>query len=297
MSSLHSDRQLYPLTTVVPTLGRKCLRGAVEALNRGTIVPDEILICIPENEVRRVSKFDFPNVKIIATHKKGQVFQRSVGFKNATHSIVMQLDDDFYVDRHCVEQLLKTLTAEDSKVAVAPSPLCISSGEAVFKKNENSKLQAFYYCLVNGKTGYQPGAICLSGFAFGVDPGVGSNSVRNVEWLPGGCVMHRRENLILEDFFPFEGKAYSEDLIHSLLLKDRGCKLIVDTLAHCHTEVLNLLSYGPLEFLKILIADYRARKYFVRLSSRSLLRMNFQYIVRLLNYFGKMIVGRFLGFT
>ena len=35
-----------------------------------------------------------------------------------------------------------------------------------------------------------------------------------------------RENLIFEDYYPFQGKAYFEDVIHSILWKKKGIKLI-----------------------------------------------------------------------
>ena len=218
MSTSLPDIQSYRLTTVIATLGGDSLRGTIEALNCGTKVPDEILICIPANEVHKVSDFDFPNVKLIVTETRGQVLQRAIGFKNAKNDIVMQLDDDVCVDTHCVEQLLKTLNAEGPMVAVAPSFLCMSSGDSIYKRDGNSKLLPLFYWLVNGKAGYQPGTIGLSGVCFGVDPKADGKRIHDVEWVPGGCVVHCRENLVLENYYPFKGKAYGEDLIHSLIL-------------------------------------------------------------------------------
>ena len=54
-----------------------------------------------------------------------------------------------------------------------------------------------------------------------------------VDWLPGGCVMHKKQNIILYDFYPFEGKAYCEDLIHSYHLINRGIKLMVTKNSRC----------------------------------------------------------------
>ena len=107
--------------------------------------------------------------------------------------------------------------------------------------------------------------------------------------LAGGCVMYRRENLVLDDFFPFEGKAYNEDLIHSFLLRNQGCRLILDSKAHCYEEGNTSSSYSLFEFLSNLAADYRARKYFAKLSSRSFFRMNLFYVAWFLSYFLKKI--------
>lgn len=297
MSSSHPDIQSYPLTTVIATLGGSSLLGTVEALNRGTIIPEEILICIPANEAHKVANFYFPNVKIITTDKRGQVFQRSVGFKHAAHDVVMQLDDDVYVDTHCIEHLLETLTAQGPKVAVGSSNL-LRNGESAYKRDENNKSLDFYYWLINGKAGYAPGTISLSGAAFGLDLKVKDKRIYNVEWLSGGCLICNRENRVLEDFYPFRGHAYNEDLIHSFLLKDQGCKLVVDSEARCYWDKgIPSSSFGPSEFVKNLVADYRARKYFVKLSSRSFLRMNLHFIVWALSYFGKIFIQWIRKFT
>ena len=70
--------------------------------------------------------------------------------------------------------------------------------------------------LINGKNGYQPGKISINGIAMGIKE---TNQDEEVEWLSGACVMHKRENIITSDFYPFSGKVYSEDVIHSFLLR------------------------------------------------------------------------------
>ena len=73
--------------------------------------------------------------------------------------------------------------------------------------------------------GYQSGLISRGGVGFGYDE---TSNVSNTEWLPGCCIMHESKNLILENFYFWDGKAYSEDLYHSYYLKKNGVKLIFD---------------------------------------------------------------------
>ena len=143
---------------------------------------------------------------------------------------------------------------------------------------------------MNGKAGFQPGTIGLSGVGFGVDSQVINKRTCDVEWLPGGCVMYRRENLVLDDFYPFKGKAYGEDLIHSFLLREKGCKLMVDSKAHCYVEKIQSSSYSPIEFFKYLASDYRARKYFVKPSLLSFLRINFHFMAGVLSNFCNILI-------
>ena len=181
VSILHSDINPYPLTTVIATLGGDSLIDTIESLNMGTVVPDEILICIPVNESHKVKSFNFPNVKIIVTDKRGQVFQRLVGFKNATHNMVMQLDDDIFVDKNCVKNLTETLTTEGPMTAVGPC-IIVRNRNPIEKRNKSSKLLAFFNWLINGEAGYVPGAITLSGVPLQVDLGLESKRTWNVEW-------------------------------------------------------------------------------------------------------------------
>ena len=58
---------------------------------------------------------------------------------------------------------------EGPRIAVAPCLICISTGDSPFKMDKKSKLWAIYYLLMNGKAGFQPGTIGLSGVGFGVD--------------------------------------------------------------------------------------------------------------------------------
>ena len=88
--------------------------------------------------------------------------------------------------------------------------------------------------------------------------------------------MHLKKNLILNDYFKFEGKAYCEDLYHSLLLKKNGVKLFIDSsaIAYLKIEKENFRSY----FLN-LKKDIRVRKKLVLKENLNIYRMYFIYII------------------
>jgi len=281
--------QPYPMTVVMATLGGDTLKSTIEQLNRGSVVATEILVCIPEQEAPRIANLLFPNVKVIVTKCRGQVAQRAIGFQNASHDVVMQLDDDIIVDENCVACLLQTLIKYRSHVAVAPALLERSS--AKITRMNDTMLRIFYF-LVNGRDGYKMGAVSRAGAEFGCDPSLIKEGVLDVEWVPGGCVIYFRENLITENFFPYEGKAYCEDLLHSHYLIKKGVRLKVDFSARCSLENVSTANYGIKEFINSISADYRVRKYFVRLSSRSYLRMHLYYIALVSNYLMKKLIGK-----
>ena len=287
-----SIQQPYPMTVVMATLGGDTLKGTIEQLNRGSVVPAEILVCIPEQEAHRMANPLFPNVRVIVTKCRGQVAQRAIGFKNASHDVVMQLDDDIIVDENCVACLLQTLSKYRPHVAVAPALLERSSGKIT--RMNDTMLRIFYF-LVNGRDGHQMGAVSRAGAEFGYNPSMIKEGVHDVEWVPGGCVIHFRENLITENFFPYEGKAYCEDLLHSHHLIKKGVRLKMDLSAHCSLENVLWASYGIKEFINTISADYRVRKYFVKLSSRSYLRMHLYYIALVSNYLRQKLIAKIRG--
>lgn len=272
------------LTVVIATLGGDSLKRTIQRLNAGSIVPDEILICIPACDSHKVLNLSFPNAKVIATSCKGQVAQRAIGFKNASYDYVMQLDDDLLVDKYCVEYLLETLKAHGPKAAVAPSFFWVSTRESFYKAPRNKTLLKWYYWILNGRVGYQPGKITHAGTSVGIDPSSADNEIFDVDWLAGGCVMHRKENLVLDNFYPFAGKAYCEDILHSHYLKKKGLQLFVGSKAICWLECPPLWSQPCGAFLRDLVFDFKARQFFVRLTSRSAWRMAVYYLVSLLRY-------------
>jgi glycosyltransferase involved in cell wall biosynthesis len=276
----HKEKQL---SVVIATLGGPSLQKTIERLNEGSIVPDEILICIPSLEAERVKNIGFQNVKIVVTECRGQVAQRAIGFQKASHPMVMQLDDDLLVDHHCIQHLLTSMNTYGPKVAVAPCLMDISTGESIYKNARTNVLwDKLYYWFINGAKGYQPGGIACSGSVIGVDPACHiQEKLVEVEWVPGGCVLHDKENLILNDYYPFKGKAYFEDVMHSYYLKQAGIKLMVNVEALCWLEPIISCNFTMDELFK----QFRARKYTMQLfPSASFIRIYMVHFARCIIY-------------
>lgn len=279
------------ISVVIPTLGGEALDATIAAVNAGTVVPDEILICIPEAEGARLRSLHGANVVVVATACRGQVAQRAVGFQRASGDFVMQLDDDLIVARECVERLRSTLEALPPKSAVSPALVDRATGQSVYhRRSPRGVADRLYGFLLNGREGIQPGRVARSGAAPGIDPLRGGRDVQQVEWLPGGCVMHRRANLVLEAFYPFPGKAYCEDIIHSHHLTSRGVMLYIDGRARCGVDV----PPGPVrlsEFWKETRADLRARRHFMHLSARPSAQLYRFLLARWLGYAAQRVAG------
>ena len=263
MPSTASDVQSYRISVVIPTLGGDCLGATLAALNRGTLIPAEILLCIPRDYAHRAEHLTASNVRVHVTDSRGQVAQRADGFRHVAHPIVLQLDDDLSVAPDCLELLLETLLREGPRAAVSPALIDRDTGESLYKKpDRNGLIEALYYRLMNGAAGYEQGRVQRSTGAVGVDPERNRQALYHVEWLPGGCVLHYRQNLVLENFYPLPGKAYCEDIIHSLHLTRRGIRLLVEPRATCAVEAAADATLSVPAFLKEASADLGARLYY-----------------------------------
>jgi len=234
---MNSNIKSKDVSVVIATLGETKLKETIESLNNGSLVPKEILICVPKEYSKNLKYLNYPNTKILKTTVRGQVAQRAVGFQNAKFSYVLQLDDDIILDFYCLEKLLETVV---SKKNVAAGPKLfdhLTKEYHSFLTPNSTKLVWFnklFYFLANGKSGYQPGKISKSGINFGIPET--PNKFYDVDWLSGCCILHRKDNLIFQNYYPVTGKAYAEDLFHSKLLRDNNVILIRSGKAKCYVD-------------------------------------------------------------
>jgi len=260
------------LSVVIPTLGGSQINDTILAIQRSTQTPDEILICIPQSHELLLEDDLVNMVKIIRTHKGGQVFQRSVGFCAAQGDFVLQLDDDVILEVDCIERLMDFLNGTDEKSSIAPV-FYNKHGLSPVSYDHTSFFRKSLYLLLNGTPEFQSGKISLSGVGFVFDA---KDKISEVDWIPGGCALHKRQNLVLEDYYPFDGKAYSEDLIHSLILRNNSVALYVDGGAVAYIDFVFDKSS-----LTELIKEYRAAKYHAVLIGRNLARLRLYYGVHI----------------
>jgi len=269
----------YLLSVVIPSLGGDLTETLDSIFTSRISQPIEVIICLPNisHTIKNISNYHNHNLRIIYSEQYGQVYQRIVGFTESKGEYVLQLDDDILLNKDCLMRLVSTLEILPKNSCISPCLFNIDGSPMYGQKK--SGILSVYYRLINGKLGYQPGGITRAGTNFGVNPTETTKELLQVDWQPGGCVLHRKENLILSDYYPNKGKAYCEDLIHSFLLRKSGVSLFVDTKAKCATLLNSRLS-----FFKDLMADYRARRYFVKLANLSVVRMWLHYIVYVVRF-------------
>jgi glycosyltransferase involved in cell wall biosynthesis len=273
MSYKHLN-SIYRVSVIIPSLGGPTLANTVEHLNNGTLVPYEILICIPETHAYKVAHFSYPNVQIIRTNFGGQVKQRAHGFKLAKGSYVLQVDDDLELHHDCLERLIEFVGTQ-TDVSVSPSLLdknTLQPSSYMTKPNQSTGLlYKLLMWIVNGNEGYQAGVISKAGVNLAYSSE--AKSPYEVEWLPGGCSLHIKANLVLENYYPFSGKAFAEDIWHSAILRNRGVRLFHCPEAVCSLDNSSSQGGGLYSLVKIFLSFSRIMYRFASLTGKNKVRL------------------------
>ena len=273
------NKDKLPLSVVIATLGSGRLVESINGLLSGDVIPSEILICIPKGRPHQLENTEFEELRIIEVTCVGQVAQRVCGLKNSKYPYVMQLDDDVVIRGNALGDLYQSIIKVGPKFALSPVFQDYYSQE--YLTTYRSGLSGFFRSLFATAIGGaawgsgRMGQIDPSGVAYAIDnSNVNRVDFFDVSWLPGGCVICRKEDLIIDNYFPFKGKAYFEDVIHSVIWRRRGVRLAVAVNISVLTEV-NYTSPRLRDF----IAEYRARTYVVSLTNGNQLRCRLRFII------------------
>ncbi len=258
-----------PVSVIIATLGGEVLKTTIAHLNQGDGAPAEILICIPEPEAANADCVAaIGNVHVIKTPCRGQVAQRAVGLGMAAYPYVMQFDDDVILPSDTLKVLYETLLAKGPGNIVAPFFRLQPTGEEGTRYVEGFRgmLRNVHASLVCGaKFGRNRlGKISSSGIGFGVPMSSVDARVVESEWLPGGVALCHKADLITYNYYPFPGKAFSEDLIHSILWRRQGCRLwtVLDVSAMIDVTIESFA-------WKSVVGRYRAHAYVAQMAGGS----------------------------
>lgn len=218
------------LSVVIPTLGRSSLVNTLSAIEMWSIIPREVFVVLPYEATFSVGLLKTSLNVIEVRARAGQVSQRLAGFQCVSSELVLQLDDDVTMTSESLLSLVKAIQECDS-CAVAPGFYKYPSGDSweTLGRDVVSRSKTWILKRILGAPpGLRSmGSISRAGVPFGVDPSFIENKHLQVDWAPGGALLHRKGNLIIDPYFPFEGRAAYEDLFHSVLLRKNGIRLLI----------------------------------------------------------------------
>lgn len=271
------------VSVVIATLGGSSLDRTIRLLNEGSLVPVEILVSVPEGYASKIGALPYHNVRVVVSGKKAQVAQRAAGFREAKCEYVMQLDDDMFFRRDCLEKLVREADRRGSMSALAPAIVYQDTGTSC-QARVGRPAPSWLEKKIHGSDLTAPGRITPAGRHVNLDfPSTEEESSFESEWLAGGCVLHSRRNLVLTDFYPFaagrdnikrgRGKEYGEDVIHSVLLRRKGVRLFVVPGAVCSMDRAIAARLSIPNSLWQIYDEFRWRRYLVKLIDGSVSRL------------------------
>ena len=265
------------LSIVIPSLGGFKLESTLKYMYKMKIRPLEIILCIPKSYKKNIKIPKKVRPKIILTKVKGQVYQRIAGFKKARGKYVLQLDDDIKIDNYCLNKLLNTIE-KFKKISISPLLIDKKRKYSLFDIQPKNFFFKIYHFLLNGINGYEPGSVSKAGIPYMFK---NKGKIKEVEWLPGGCVLHRKKNLIKKNYFKFKSdKAFCEDLFHSFHLRNKKIKLLIDSSSKCSfNSFKGFKSLTYKSSINNLFQDFKIRFSFIRLTKKSVYRMMFFYFI------------------
>ncbi|MDC0034264.1 glycosyltransferase [Flavobacteriaceae bacterium] len=280
------------ISVVIPSIGTRDLTPTIKSLNSSSIKIDEIIVSVPYDIETELFK-KFSNIIVHKSKYKGQVAQRIEGFKIAKNKFIVQMDDDIILEKNCLE-IMRDFIKKNHKIAVSAHFHDVISKKSIYLNINNQIFSNFFFLsalkyfnnkIKTANNNNLNGDISISGFE--TYPNFQDHNKPFVSgWIPGGCVMHLKKNLILYNFFPFQGKAYCEDLFHSIALKNNNIKLYYHTKAKAFLEIDNIKSNFKM-FIRHLRADFEIRQKLVEQNNLSKSRMFLVYLIKLFSYLFK----------
>ena len=281
------------LTIIIPSLLGNIDETWIEQINKFQQQKINIIISVPPSLSKKnkfLNKFD-KRILIISSDKKGQVNQRQYGYKFVKTDYLMHMDDDIFISIKNLKILLNQFENLPRKSSIAPRLII---------KNNNKK-QLFFTKYINlllyNDFKPRPGTISKSTFA--IPPNLSfdsSKSIESVDWIPGGISIIRKEHIIKDQYFSFEGKAYCEDLIHSNLLKKNGVKLFISNKSFYHTELQNHKDLKIQDFVNFIKKDFKARNYYRKTIKNPLIPLLITYCFLVINFSIRKIIINFIYF-
>lgn len=227
-------------SVVIATLGGPTLQQTLNSINSSSVIPKEILICIPPNEKNNVVHLEGGNIKILITKTRGQVAQRAEGFEHSTSNVIIQMDDDIVFKSTVIKNLITLLLQLGPKHVVGPVFCDEVNHKPIARFNIGLKgffKNLYFTCVAGLPWGLQRmGAYSVRTCAISVDPEFAKKPLHAVQWLAGGFVIGLREDLILDNFYPLAGKAYCEDLLHAQYRNKKGVQHMVASQVMVNTK-------------------------------------------------------------
>jgi len=248
LASNSGPANVVDISAVIATIGnRRSILETIRSLKQVCTSLVEIIVVLPPDcetpdfLIDDIKESQIP-VLILVSTEKGQVRQRQYGVSKATTEYIIYCDDDI--------ELTGSFPVLLPNFVVAP---VFADAERRVMTNEIAFQDTFIAHLAAKMIGFRWSEGRVTVFGLGLpfsytetEHLLLSEVTIEREWLPGGCIIFPRSSFPDTDYYPFEGYAYGEDVLLSLIFRSKGLLL-----AHVTSFRANLVSYhGPLKKIK-----------------------------------------------
>ncbi len=285
---------LKNLTIIIPSLLSNINIRWIEQVNTFNQNKINIIISLPPNLSKKnkfINKFD-KEILIIRSDKRGQVSQRQYVYKFVKTNYLMHMDDDIFISIKNLKILLNQFENLPSNSSIVP--------RFIIENDNNKEIFLIKYIknfLIFNHINPRPGTISKSTFEVSHNFSFYSNNpFEKVDWIPGGISLIRKEHVIKNQYFNFEGKAFCEDLIYSNLLKKNGIQLFISNKSFFKTIQKKYTDLNIQDFIEFIKNDFKARNYYRKVIDNPLSLFLIAYFILIINYFLRKIIINFKSF-
>lgn len=271
---------LEDITVIIPTTLENISESWLLQITNYCINDINVILIVPPKISKKIieSKKLPKDIKVIKSKIKGQVYQRQFGYKYCNSKLILHMDDDIFFDINSLQGLLKIFNNLPNHSCIAP----FLRSNFVYAKNNLLSLLRNIFLYFDFKP--KPGTISLTSFPIPHNFSISSKQTKEVDWLPGGISLLRKEDCIKKNYFHFNGKAYCEDLIHSYLLKKENVHLYLCPIYEFSTEIRSYRFLSNKQFFKYINDDFRIRNYYRKLTNKPIFPFFIAYLYLILAY-------------
>lgn len=273
-------KNLFKISLIFATIGNDSIFKILNELSSSSF-KNEILIVIslPPNASDFAIKLEdyffkcYPslNYEIIFSPLMGQVAQRAHAIRNTDSHIIIQMDDDLNISSNAFDGLIRDIEVLGPGHALGPKIYPYLG----FDDFSTLKKILYKYIYSRCDSDLRKGGILYSGIA--LYPSIFNDNYTPVEWLPGGCVCYYRCDALFDNYYPFLGKAYYEDVIASILRSKMGIVHLINN------EKISIDPPVEIYLFSQLLSNIKARNYMNILLGRNFI-VNISNVIDLLYF-------------
>lgn len=226
------------LSIVIPTLGENVtFQSTLECIAKINF-SYELIIVVPKDSEAKLTTYSYRDKPVIlVSQSRGQVAQRQLGLESARGKYVLQMDDDILFEPDVIGIMIEALDRLNHRAYLAPAILHISS------KDTNKAPR-------NGSGGFDFGGIPKRQPPYDAD----QTDPTRTKWLPGGFILTKYSSISIPQVYPFQGKAFDEDILNSVIREQHGIRHYILQYLAVYTEITEDIN-NPIFY------DFRIKKY------------------------------------